>query len=163
MKINFFDTICQEQISALSFGLCDDQDGTKAYVDTQNSAKWIAVVKNDANLQITFTAIDNCISIFRDNGDMESRCDGMLTYPENIIFIELKVIRTGGWIPGGVDQLKIIITLFQQNHNLLAFRKKRAFLVNKKFPSFQYGHQDLMERFKNETGVRLIIHNNINI
>lgn len=161
MKINFFETTCQEQVSAPSFGLCDDQNGSKAYIDTANPAKWIAVVKNDANLPITFTAVDNCIPIYRENGEMESRCDGMMTYPENIIFVELKEVRTGGWIQGGVDQLKTIVTLFQQSHDLSFFNKRRAFLVNKKFPAFQFGHQDLMERFKNETGVRLIIHDTI--
>ncbi len=163
MKINFFEPACQEKISAPRFGLCDDQNGSKAYIDSTNPSKWIAIVKNDANIPITLTAVDNCIAIYRENGELESRCDGMMTYPENIVFVELKEVRTAGWIPGGVDQLKVTISLFGQNHDLSLFRKRRAFLVNKKFPSFQYGHQDLMEHFKNETGVRLIIHNTIKI
>jgi len=163
MIVNFFDTGCQEQVSEHLFGICDDQNSSKAYTDVNDIARWIVVVENGAAIQITFTAIDHCISLYRENGDMESRCDGMLTYIDNIIFVELKEVRTSGWIPGGVEQLRHTITLFKNSHNLLEIKKRRAFLVNKKRPDFQYGHKALMAQFKNETGARLIIHGIIKI
>ena len=51
MSLNFFRADCQyPSIAANTFGLCDNQDGTKAYPDTTNSDIWIAEVKNDNNL-----------------------------------------------------------------------------------------------------------------
>ena len=94
---------------------------------------------------------------------MDSCCDGMLTYTNNIVFLELKEIRTGGWIAGGIEQLKNTILIYSKSYNILKIKRRRAFLVNKKFPKFQYGHQERMEQFKKEVGVRLIIHNTIKI
>ncbi|MCP9750204.1 hypothetical protein [Ferruginibacter sp. HRS2-29] len=163
MSINFYAAACQDLTNEILFGLCDDQNNTRAYIDTVDRNKWIAIVENESSIEITFTAIDNCITILRSNGDLDSRCDGMLTYTNNIIFVELKEIRTGGWISAGIDQLKHTISLYAANNILTDIRKRRAFLSNKKFPKFQYGHQEQMEQFKNEVNVRLIIHNTIKI
>ena len=90
MKLNFFGVDCQyPSIAVNSFGLCDNQDGTKAYPDTANPDTWIAEVKNEDNLQITFTAIDKCVlqdHEYKGRG----RCDGMLTTDTHLYLVELK-------------------------------------------------------------------------
>ncbi|KAA3435951.1 hypothetical protein [Rufibacter hautae] len=165
MSIDFFDSVCQDNTDAGLFGLRDDDDKTRAYVDLSaaNSSRWIAIVENEKGIEVTFTAIDNCIEILRPDGTMESRCDGMLTYPDNIVFVELKEVRSGGWITEGTNQLKTSIGIFGENYDLGSIRKRRAFLANRISPKFQYGQQELMDRFRDETGVRLIIHNQIKL
>ena len=104
MKKDFFKKTCQEKTKEKQFGLIDLQDGTAASIniDRQAKAEWIAIVNNDNQAEITFTAIDNCIPIYRPNGDLESRCDRMLTHANNIDFVELKAVRQG-WIEGGIE------------------------------------------------------------
>ena len=46
--MNFFEPTCQElTIDECIFGLCDDQNGAKAYTNINDPTKWIATVKND--------------------------------------------------------------------------------------------------------------------
>ncbi|MEY4978801.1 MAG: hypothetical protein RLZZ352_1071 [Pseudomonadota bacterium] len=47
----------------LRFGVCDDQTGQTAYVDTfvGNADHWIATVENKNQVPVTFTAIDKCV------------------------------------------------------------------------------------------------------
>ena len=82
--MNFFDLECQEPArNDLLFGLCDDQDGTKAYTNTENLSRWVATVRNNSKVDLTFTAIDNCV-IKCDEEIGRGRCDGMLTSSEHI-------------------------------------------------------------------------------
>ena len=110
MKINFFDKKCQSQTHRHKFGICDQPfpPETPAYLDTENPRDWIAIVENSQEIEATFTAIDNCIEIRRPNGEMDSRCDGMLTYDKCIIFVELNVSCDHVWI---VVVKKIITTV----------------------------------------------------
>lgn len=67
MSVNFFGTECTEPPRTDElFGICDDQDGEKAYSDTTDENKWIAVVKNSKGLAVLFTAIDHCIIILKE-------------------------------------------------------------------------------------------------
>lgn len=163
--IDFFKKDCQQHTNALEFGLCDETDEnekTPAFINEENSALWIAKVSNQTQKNVIFTAIDNCISILRTDGNMEKSCDGMLTHDDNIDFVELKEGRMS-WIQGGIEQLKITVEIFSENHDLSQYRKKRAFLANRKHPHFQHSRKEDMQKFKNETDVRLIIHNRIKI
>lgn len=163
MPINFFAPTCQEpSINAVRFGICDDQQGGKAYTNTADQDAWVATVENDRQEDITFTAIDQCIEIYRANGDMENRCDGMLTYPDNIVFVELKDQR-GGWIPHATLQLETTIRHFQANHDLGVFRHKRAFACNKRHPRFQVINASLKQEFFHRYGVRLNVGGKIKI
>jgi hypothetical protein len=90
MSINFFDANCQSQTNQYKFGLCDDPNEDPAYIHIDDCSKWIAIVENNQEIEVIFTAIDNCIEILRSDGTMDNRCDGMLTYNNHIIFVELK-------------------------------------------------------------------------
>lgn len=138
MSVNFFETDCKEKSrNEKQFGICDDQNGTKAYTDTTDSTKWIAKVTNVKEIDVSFTAIDNCIIVLKDGTkDKESSCDGMLTFAQNLYLVELKKQGTGGWISDAKGQLENTIKLISENHDLSNFRYKKAFACNRKHPSF---------------------------
>jgi hypothetical protein len=167
MSINFFDTNCQSQTNQPKFGLCDDPPPSKdpAYINIDDSGKWIAIVENNQELEVIFTAIDNCIELLRSDGKMDNRCDGMLTYNNNIIFVELKERKytNSVWIDDGENQLRKIISVFINNHDLQIFKSKKAYIGNSKKPQFQYSHKERMQKFRNDTGFTLIIQNTIKV
>jgi len=96
MPIDYFSN-CRTNSGKEKFGLCDDQPplSNPAYIDEDNSTKWIGIVKNSEQKEINFNAIDNCIDIRRADNTMDSRCDGVLSYEDKLIFTELKAKR---WI-----------------------------------------------------------------
>ncbi len=102
--MNFFESFCQEPaINESQFGLCDDQDGTKAYTNIGDRTKWIATVQNGRNISLTFTAIDKCV-LNDDEEPDRGRCDGMLISDSNehIYFVELKV-QARNWILNAIN------------------------------------------------------------
>ncbi|QJB42844.1 hypothetical protein [Dolichospermum flos-aquae] len=58
MSINFFDANCQSQTNQYKFGLCDDPNEDPAYIDTDidDCSKWIAIVENNQEIEVIFTA-----------------------------------------------------------------------------------------------------------
>lgn len=166
---DFFKSTCQTKTNAALFGICDDNNHPEApaYLNDTDSKTWTAEVRNDKKIEVTFTAIDKCIPVLRENGDMESRIDGLLTYNNNnsnqLIFIELKIVSKDRWISPGIQQLENTIELFSAQNDLSSYKKRRAFLANKKHPKFKFSHKETMQAFKNKTGVRLIISANIKL
>lgn len=152
--MDFFDPTCQEPtIDNSIFGLCDDQNGTKAYTNIDDQTKWIATVKNDRHKNLTFTAIDKCVLKDEEEPD-RGRCDGMLTSTEHLYFVELKNERKQ-WIKGAIEQLESTIQLFIDHHDISVFKHKKAFACNKKRPHFQQIDNELSLRFFRTYGVRL--------
>lgn len=138
MKINFLETPCKEpNRTDKLFGICDKQDGSKAFNDVEDQQKWIAFVKNEQAKSISFTPIDNCIQIFKDGGkDQESTCDGMLTFENSLYLVELKE-KEKSWLMEATKQLKNTIRLLRLHHDLSAFKYKKAYACNKKHPYFK--------------------------
>ena len=164
MSINFFKSTCQSQTNQYKFGLCDDPNEDPAYIDIDDCSKWIAIVENNQEIEVIFTAIDNCIEILRSDGTMENRCDGMLTYNNHLIFVELKEKNyRNNWVVKGEKQLKNTINVFIANHDLEIYKSKKAYIANNKKPNFQSSQSERMDKFKDETGFRLIIQNTIEI
>lgn len=159
MNINFFDPLCQTIINASVFGICDDPPppAKPAYIDTINQNKWIASVENINQRELTFVAIDNCIEIFRNDGNMDSRCDAMITFQDTIIFVELKDRQSSGWLAKGESQLRNIIGIFAANYDLSSYKSKIAYVSNKSKPNFQSGQMTRIQKFKNDTGFALKI------
>jgi hypothetical protein len=158
MCINFFCNKCQElPINNPLFGLCDDQNGTKAYTNIDNPAKWIATVKNDYHVNLVFTAIDKCV--IKDNEEAErGRCDGMLTSEgkNHIYFVELKD-EAKNWITNAIEQLESTIRFFIENHDITVFKHKKAFACNKQHSRFQVIDNEFNLRFFRKYGVRIDI------
>lgn len=166
MSINFLETNCKEAIrTENSFGICDDQNNTAAYTDLAETTKWIAKVSNENNIEVSFTAIDNCIIIHKEGtNDKESTCDGMLIFGNSIYLVELKKQNTGGWIQEAVDQLENTIKLIYLNHPLTEFKYKKAFACNRKHPNFKTMDNEFNKRFFVKTnGFRIDVQAEIKI
>lgn len=156
MPIDFFKLSCQETTNVQLFGLCDDPPPSKspAYIeyDSINKPNWIAEVVNNKAINVTFTAIDNCIIIKRPNGEEESKCDGMLTFNDSIVFVELKDRIGKGWLGKARDQLITTISIFSSNHNVNAYKNKRAHIANAQRPFFQSNYQQIIDEIKTANG-----------
>lgn len=133
--MNFFDPGCQSgPYNNTKFGLCDPQDSTKAYVDLQNVGSWVASVENPDGRSITFTAIDKCV--IKDEEHVgRGRCDAMLTTTDLLYLVELKDKRSA-FIPEAIEQLKSTIEFLIENHDLSAYRHKKAFVCNRRKKPF---------------------------
>lgn len=151
MKIDFFKNNCSEPSRNNEiFGICDEDNQPVAFSDESNQEKWIAKVKNLDKKDIVFTPIDNCILIFKkDSEDRESTCDGMLTFDNSIYLVELKKVRVN-WFSDAVEQLKNTIKLLNENH-IIDIKYKKAFVCNKKHPSFTVIKSELSKKFFKET------------
>ena len=99
MPIDYFENRCESSSNITRFGICDDPPpaSNPAYIDEENTTHWIAKVLNPNKRNCTFHAIDNCVTILKANGKMESRCDGLMKYDSTLIFIELKSREGGQW------------------------------------------------------------------
>lgn len=152
--MDFFDVKCQSgPFKQEYFGVCDDQLGQIAYVDTivENAEKWIARVENARQVPVTFTAIDKCvIQDFDELG--RGRCDAMLTTQNSLTLLELKERNPkSDWRQHACDQLESTILFLMENHprQLEQFTRKKAQACNRKRPGFVVLEQELKRRFLN--------------
>lgn len=149
------------------FGLCDDNSRASepAYLDETNRSTWIGIVNNSRLKKVEFYAIDHCLLLKRDNGyETQKRCDGLLHYyDKRLIFVELKDRSYGGWVKTGYEQLIETISYFNKNSSLSSFKSVKAYICNKQRPYFHANHNCLIQKFKDETGLELIIQQNINL
>ena len=135
--MDFFGSRCQSgPFTEVQFGVCDHQAGLPAYVDTQDTSKWIATVQNPKQTPVTFTAIDKCV-IGDDEEPGHGRCDGMLTTDTLLYLVELKD-KTPPWQQEAIGQLESTIKFLHQHHEteLKKFRHKKAFACNRKHSRF---------------------------
>lgn len=152
--MDFFKPKCQSgPFSQAQFGLCDDQNATRAYVDTATPAKWVATVENPSQKAITFTAIDKCVIQDCDAPGRE-RCDGMLTTEDLLYLVELKDQKTN-WQPRAIQQLESTIQFLREHHDLTPFRHKKAFACNKRHKPFAPVDHELKRRFFRDYSFRL--------
>ena len=169
MSVDFFNTLCKESARTdETFGLCDDQDQTKAYTNTSDRTKWIATVFNKykESKEIIFTPLDKCMTITKTGTkDQESLCDGMLTFSDSLFLVELKKQHTGGWITEAKLQLRNTIRLIHEHHpNMEHVRYKKAYACNCKHPRFEVITNSNQKAFMKESGgFRLDIQAKINI
>lgn len=165
MPINFFLNACKTVSNRIEFGLCDDPPPTTnpAYIDESNQSIWIAIVKNPNNNNVEFYGIDNCVQIYKANGDMESRCDGLLLHSNSLIFIELKCRAGGKWLQKGREQLTTTINRFKSEYDINDYTKVEAYVCNSLRPLAHTGQFGNIQKFKNDTGLILKGVNVINL
>lgn len=165
MSLNFMDAGCQTHSSRKKFGLCDDPPPAinPAYIDEANGAKWIAVVINEYEYCCTFTAVDNCIDVRKTNGKPDKRCEGILSYNDTVIFVELKQRGAYGtdWVKTAEEQIRITVGHFELTDAAAEFTKKKAYIANSEQPKFKESQTNRMEKFAEETGYILRIVNRI--
>lgn len=153
MSVNFFDTTRTQTSNATNFGICDDQNWSPAYIDETNIEKWVADVRNAKNKLIYFYPIDYCVDTLRSDGTMDNRCDGLIKYDNQLIFVELKDRDSQGWISDGLTQLKSSISHFEKAHpDILSTSTIKAQLCNKQRPRAVIASNAARARFKNDTG-----------
>ena len=156
MSAAFFKTKCRHTTDAACFGLCDDGPNGWAYIsESKAEDTWICTVENNNRLEVVFTAVDKCADIRRADGNQESTCDCILTYTDNIVFVELKELRKD-WIEDGIDQLQNTLNLFPENV-LRRFRHKRAFVANRRHPHFNQSASGRKQQFRSQYKVRLLV------
>jgi hypothetical protein len=158
MSVDFFKIECQEITTEKKFGLYDAEDSTPAKINLIDEASWNATVINHKAKEVLFTAIDNCIEMLRENGDMDSRCDAMLSYEDNLFFVELKNKRHS-WQAEGLAQIESTINhLKAENEEFyFGFKKRKAIVSNSKhqFPRFQEINIEQREYFMKTHKVRI--------
>lgn len=131
MSLDFFNEACKHPpISNEVFGLCDDNNSTKAYPDFDTEENWIAEVRNKNHLEITVTSIDKCVLNDDEFEDYE-RCDCMLTTEVHLYLVELKD-KDKRWQEKGIEQLISTIDILLANHDISKYFKRKAFVCNKK-------------------------------
>lgn len=167
MSIDFTESLCQTTSKKKMFGLCDNPPPAKdpAYIDENDGSKWISVVLNDELKDVIFTAIDNCIEIKRADGLDSQRCDGVLTFEDTVIFVELKDRLSKGktWITDAECQLRETISFFEKEDISEDFQVKKAYIANKALPKFRSSQAARMDKFFDETGYVLRIENRIQL
>ncbi len=164
MSINYFSN-CKSSSSSKEFGICDNAAPatTPAFLNEDFPSSWIGIVNNTNEIEITFNAIDNCIEILREDGKMDKRCDGLLSYGNNLIFVELKEREGGQWIKTGRNQLTATINRFKQEHDISTFDSIKASICNSLRPQFNSGHFENIQKFKDDTGYILSTKQRIDI
>lgn len=157
MAINFFQKNCINTTNISEFGLCDDPPpaNNPAYIDTADKTKWIGIVENDQEKDVNFIAIDACVDIRKPDGNMESRCDGLLSYENNLIFVELKNRDGGQWVKKGREQLTVTVNHFKNNHDINDYDDVYANICNSLRPISNVGQAANIEKFKDDTGLIL--------
>lgn len=156
---------CQTKSNKKLFGLCDDPSPAEnpAYIDEDDGGKWVAVVVNDPLYDVLFTAVDHCIETKRADGNMDNRCDGVLSYNSTVIFVELKErpARGNDWVVDAEIQLRSSIRYFENQVGSDDFSLKKAYIANKNHPKFKETQSGRMRKFQDETGYTLRIENRI--
>ncbi len=164
MSLDYFAN-CTTKSSNKRFGLCDEPapNTNPAYIDEDNPQNWIGIVNNPTEKNVQFNAIDNCIDIRREDGSQDSKCDGVLSYERNLIFIELKERNNKKWFNKGRKQLSATIKRFKEEYNVSEFDSIKAFVCNNLRPNVHRGQFSNIEKFKEETGYILQGKREINI
>ena len=141
------------------FGLCDDENNTKAYPDTAHRKNWIAAVSNPGRLNIVFTAIDKCV-INDHEAQGLSRCDGMLTTDNHLYLVELKN-KKPSWREEAIEQLSSTIVLLKTNHDIARFKKRKTYACNKRADKFVVIDNEFNKAFYHKTGFRIDVQGEI--
>lgn len=162
MKVNFFALEHRREPMKTDkvLGLCDPKNELCAYSTTEHGKdKWCATVRNPKQKGLFFIAIDKNMEIRRDNGDLESTCDGMIYVPKTreLSFVELKDYRVGGAaIADAERQLMSTIDYFLANHNYEDFHSRKAYICNPHHPHFAFSARERISEFRKKTHFALM-------
>lgn len=169
MKVDFFDNQKQTEplrsdvLFGINDGVQERGETTVSYTTTEGDQnQWHAIVYNKKSHPVLFVPLDHNFIIHPTEGTTYSLCDGMLYHKPWLAFVELKV-KKENWIQKDIQQLRSTINLFQKNHDVSAFPKRFAYAVNRKHPYFPTSKKAEMQKFRNETGFRLLIQREIKV
>lgn len=164
MAVNFLDPQYKQSSISRIFGICDDQNKTPAYIDESDPSNWVADVVNETLKMVSFYPIDYCVDTLREDGKMDNRCDGLLTYENILIFVELKDRNKHRWVQEGLLQLETSIKYFRSAHKELSAQSIiRAQICNKQRPRAVISCNVEREKFKERVGCIVTVDRTINI
>lgn len=142
------------------FGLCDDDNKEPAYIDDDlknKDSKWIGVVRNASRKEVEFYPVDNCVEIRRDDGNMEERCEGIMSLLNNsLVFVELKDrLPSDAFRKKAEKQLLITMRYFFNNYDRDSYQIK-GWIANKQLTNQNYYQQiaSFKEKTRQEFGGR---------
>ena len=161
MKVNFLAQEYRREPMKTDelLGLCDPEGERCAYSTTEHREdKWCATIQNPNKKGLYFVAIDKNMDIRRDNGDLESLCDGMIYVPKTreLSFVELKDYRVGGAIAEAERQLMSTLRYFLYNHNYEDFHSRKAYICNPHHPNFAFSARERISEFRKKTHFALM-------
>ncbi len=162
MSLDFFNGNCQEMPQdKKKFGIRDDIQSTKAYLDENNPDLWGATVVNEKEYEIIFTAIDKCI-IHDNEYKGRGRCEGMLTTDKHLFLVELKD-RKHLNRDVMIKQLSDSIDFLNEfnKEQVENFTHKKIFGCNKQKGKFHVIDNELQKRFFKTYKFRIDIQSNI--
>lgn len=178
---------CLANIPNPQFGITDEtgDESTPARVDVANSAIWDLTVINNSGVDVTFKAVDWCVPIYRtgtydlddetrtaaqfssDNVGTEliKRCEGFLQYDNNILFIEIKRIKTkpSRWIKDAREKFEETILSFKEHHPHLTIQIIKPIIVNPKHSGLAPTEMVQKKILKDKIGVEFIRKTSITI
>ena len=164
--INFFKYVRDEDIIEGSsfFGICDDPGELPAFISyNRNNHTWVATVSNPERKRIQFLPVDKHIPLKRQDGNDAMRCDTMLlTSPlhtkETIVFIELKDVGLSARNEArkhAVEQLKETIESFLEYHQLDSYKKRLAYVANRRHPQANRARANDIQKLRNDYKITL--------
>lgn len=166
MRVQFFKTACQKTTNAIKFGLYDAEDNTPVEIKLKDEELWNATVLNNKTKNVLVTAIDNCIDVLKPNGEMDNRCDCMLTYDNTLLLVELKNKRES-WQSEGLAQIESIVKIMidETPEFYYGFETRKAIVANRKhqFPAFHESNIEQRQIFRSKYGMRIQFESEINI
>lgn len=143
-----------------SFGICDIPGELPAFISyNRTEHTWVAMVSNLGRKRIQFLPVDKHIPLIRQDGTEAKRCDAMLlSYPvhtrQTIVFIELKDARNAD-INHAIEQLKETIEAFSEYHRLEPYRKRLAYVANRRHPLANRAWTSDIQKFRSDYRVTL--------
>ncbi|MBR4327959.1 MAG: hypothetical protein IKP73_20775 [Bacteroidales bacterium] len=166
-RIDFFEEQNKQTANHKEFGLRDDRINQPAYIDVNlsNKEEWLGTVNNYQSKEVAFHPVDNCVELKREDGSMDSRCEGILRYDDNnLIFTELKDGKTKncktGWREKAEEQIITTLTYFFDNYQKDMFKIK-AWIGNKNVTHQNYYQQALA--FRERTKKIFLLKHGINL
>ena len=158
MSVDFFKANCQTATRERKFGLHDAEDTSPVKIKLAEEPSWNATVLNNGGKTVLFTAIDNCIDLFRENGEMDNRCDCMLTYDKTLLLVELKN-KKDSWQAEGLAQIENIVKRMVDEipNNYFGYRRRKAIVANRRnqFPSFHESNAEQRQYFSSKYKMRI--------
>jgi hypothetical protein len=79
------------------------------------------------------------------------RCDALIKYNQDILFLEIKDRASKGWLADAIAQLENTIANFGTQVDVTIYHKKRAHIANRQKPRFKANAMTVSQKFLNDT------------
>jgi len=155
MTSTFTSTLCLTQSSAKKFGLCDEESDGMSTVREDDGHLWRATVLNNSLTSARYYAIDKCEDIIEYIPKDAKRCDGLLSFNEQAILIELKHRNDTTYFIDGKKQIKSTLNFIKDADKALYDKIVAVYVCNDLRPRASLQRSNSLEEFHLEYGVIL--------